>query len=67
MPKKLPLCPLCGKKLPYDGNSRHDSTGVLVRFRECGCGYSRLERVSTLIEESYPDLQVLTKAVVRIL
>jgi len=55
MPKKLPPCPLCGKKLPYDCNAGYDSRGVLVRFRECACGYSRLERVTTAVEEYFPD------------
>ena len=55
MPKKLPPCPACNGKLPYDSNAAHDSTGVLVRLRECGCGYSRLERVTTVIEEYFPE------------
>lgn len=55
MPKKLPPCPLCGEKLPYDCNARRDSAGVLVRFRECACGYSCLERVTTVVEEYFPE------------
>ncbi|MDR0239661.1 MAG: hypothetical protein LBI88_05450 [Deltaproteobacteria bacterium] len=55
MPKKLPSCPLCGRKLSYDPNARRDFSGVLLRFRECRCGYSCLEKVSTVIEEYFPQ------------
>ena len=50
----LPECPNCGQKLPYDRNSRRNNAGEIKRFRQCVCGYSREERIITLVSERYP-------------
>jgi len=55
MPKIVPPCPVCGRNMPSDGKSCESSSGVLLRFRQCPCGYSRLERVTTVIEEYFPE------------
>ena len=50
MPKRLPQCPACGAKLPYD----RKSDGKL-RVRTCPCGYSVTECITVEIREYYPE------------
>ena len=57
MRPQVPSCPRCGLKLPYDRNARSKGGiyGEIERLRVCGCGYSRHERVTTIVTEYYPE------------
>lgn len=49
------MCPHCGRKLPYDRDSKRNNEGYTVRIRECACGYSRQETVIEEWKEYYPE------------
>jgi hypothetical protein len=55
MPKKVPLCPVCGEKLSYDSNPRPLSRGGVFRKRKCSCGYYREEEQPMYIMEYFPE------------
>lgn len=54
MPKIVPPCPVCGRKMPDDKKSRSDDDGTVTRIRLCGCGYVRIETVRKEIKECFP-------------
>ena len=61
MARPVPDCPNCGEKLPYDSNARTRQDGDtehLDRFRNCPCGYSRHEKVTTVIRDYFPESHV---------